>query len=333
VTLRLLLLCTGGTIGMAPGPHGLAPAPSFPDTLRAFVGDRAAADVQALGEPIDSANATPHDWLRIARALVERWDEHDAFIVLHGTDTLAYTASALAFMLGRGIDKPVLVTGAQRPWCAADSDGPANVRLAIDGAHTRRRGVAVAFGGRLLHGARATKASSVLDAAFDSPNAPCIAVEPGVARDDEPLEAFAPRLPLPIEAGVAVVHCLPGLSARHLQVLLDTRPAALLLCCFGGATLPSLDGAMDALLHQARAHGIALAAISQVRHGGLRPGAYAAGHLLTKHGVADGRDMTLEAAYTKLHHLAALRRPIAEIEASFARSLVGELSAGVPGTI
>jgi L-asparaginase len=351
MTRRILMLCTGGTIASVPGPQGLAPSEAFVPVLQAHlnaqgtrVAHGAAVVVRSFGTPIDSAEAEPADWWRMASAIRTQAAgpaRFDGFVVLHGTDTMAFTASALAFAL-RGLPQPVAITGSMEPWGVDGSDAPANVALALNevSAPGAAPGVRLCFAGRSLPGARARKVSAVCYQAFgtpkdEPPGQPATAwpAPPATAAALAGLPAFPPEPPA---TRVALVQVAPGLDAAVLQGVLAGQPQAakgqpphaVLLACYGTGTVPSLGGAMARFLAAARGQGVALAAITQAAHGGLRLGTYAAGGLLVQHGVASGHDMTLEAAYAKLHTLAALGLGAADIEHWFSRNLVGELTEG-----
>jgi L-asparaginase len=249
--------------------------------------------------------------------------------VLHGTDTLAFTASALSFML-RDLDKPVIVTGAQVPLGAPDSDAIANVVSALRFAsRSDLYEVCVAFNGLLLRGNRSTKVSTTDHAAFDSPN--CL---PLARRQDDgractrvlPRQTTGPRFELvtPESGAVQTLRWSPGFAAASMPSALALAPRAIMLCCYGGGTLPSLGGRTAEFLKQARAMKIVVVAVSQVAHGGLHLGTYAAGASLVEAGVVDGGDMTFEAAYTKLHHLIAQGHDAAVICAAMPIALAGE---------
>ena len=160
--MTLLLIHAGGTIGMIQTSTGFAPAPGVvEDHIRDHIasGELPPVDIRLLEPLIDSANATPEDWDRIARIVHAEHDRYDAFVVTHGTDTLAYTSAALCYAL-EGLVKPVILTGSMLPLTVEGSDGPRNLRDAMKQAGTAPPGVRVQFAGRLLHGARTRKTHS-----------------------------------------------------------------------------------------------------------------------------------------------------------------------------
>lgn len=329
---HLLVLYVGGTIGMEAGAGGLVPSRDLPARLAVALADVGHAlprfDIEALADPIDSAEASPADWVAVARLLAERWGRYDGFVVLHGTDTLAYTASALSFMLG-GIDRPVVLTGSQVPLGVSGSDAIGNVASALAFAARGPAEVGLAFDGWLYRGNRATKMSSRRHHAFDSPN--CPPLDGGLA------DASAP--PLPPRAGgfeiadyglaagrVAALRVVPGLSMDIVEAVLQSRPAALILACYGAGTVPSLGGALPRALRRAGDDGLAAVAISQAAHGGVALDTYATGAVLLDAGVVGGGDMTFEATFAKLHHFIAHGLSPQAIRARIALDLAGEVT-------
>ena len=308
---RICLIYTGGTVGMVPGPAGyrddLRFGPLLKDTLRAVLPVAAEhIDVVEPPPPIDSANADPSLWIRLAESIADRYQQYDAFVVLHGTDTMAFTASALSFMLG-GLAKPVVLTGAQVPLGESRSDAVGNLTGAIDLA-TRRtvREVCVYFAGRVLRGNRCTKyASRELDA-FRSPNfgelcsgeedAPASPAGTGPAT----LEPVIPRR----EAAVAVVDLHPALTPRQLDRVLDPSLAGVVMRCYGVGNGPAGRPGMTEVIERACADGTVLVAVSQCAVGGVEMASYASGSGLAGAGVVDGGDLTTEAALAKLWFLA-----------------------------
>lgn len=337
---RLLVLYTGGTIGMGMTAQGLAPWAGFTDLLAQQLERTArshalvAADVHCLGTPIDSAEASQLQWAAMADYLAQHWQRYRGFVILHGTDTLAYAASALSFML-RELDRPVVLTGAQRPLQMAGSDAAANLQAAQTFASrgTALPEVGLAFHGRLLRGNRSTKATTTDDFGFDSPQVPPLAwMQP---QDQDCLPALPAgsavpllELPQPGRGGhVQVLYWTPGLTERALQACLDAQPAAIVLLCYGAGTVAELAGATRRFLERAQRQGVVVVTVSQVRHGGVHIGNYAAGALLRDLDVVDGRDMGVEAACTKLQHLAGLGWSAPAIREAMGRSLAGEISA------
>lgn len=333
---HILVVYAGGTIGMRPSPEGLVPQDDLPAVLAGrlapLAGQLPRFSFTALAQPIDSAEATPADWGTIARVIAGHWHGYDGFVVLHGTDTMAYTASALSFLL-RGIDKPVIVTGAQLPLEAESSDALGNVVAALGFAACDIPEVCLCFDRLLLRGNRATKISSHAFAGFGSPNhAPLARLAPRPALDLAALDAPVAELSLQVPAGLGRAHVLclrmtPGFPAAVLDAVLAVRPDALVLECYGSGTVPSLDGHLAEFLQRARRSRLPVVALSQAAHGGTRLGTYAAGNVLLREGVIDGHDMTVEAAVAKLHVLIAAGLTGDDLARAVGRDLAGELSA------
>ncbi|GLS87882.1 L-asparaginase 1 [Cypionkella aquatica] len=308
--MKLLLIHTGGTIGMVATEAGFAPAEGV---IEAALADLGARDVTLLPllPLIDSAQATPADWNRIAQAIVDNHNDYNGFIVTHGTDTLAFTASALCFALA-GLQRPVVLTGSMRPLTVAKSDGLQNLSDALHAAKTAPPGVWVQFAGQLLHGARVRKAhSSALDA-FTASRSAKPPLQPGK------IASFTAYKP----AEIGILSMAPGQSEAYLSHALSSLDAVVLRV-FGAGTLPE-TAALRAGLLAAQSRQTPVIAISQSPKGGVALGTYAAGDLMLQAGVIDGRDMTPEAAYTKLYHVLSL--PEDQRQTTLARNIVGECS-------
>jgi L-asparaginase len=332
---HICLIYTGGTIGMGETPQGFAPLSNFGKVLIDMLGRCGAAlphyTLHVYPTPIDSSNATPADWQRIGRDIAGRYHDYDGFVVLHGTDTMAYTASALSFML-QGLRKPVVVTGSQIPLDALRSDAFQNLVTSLELATSDAISeVVIYFNQRLLRGNRTTKLSAERLAAFDSPNYPHLgeigievrlnhaALLPRAA-----VEAF--ELPDYTCGDVLPLRFVPGLPMRAVQALLDLQPPAVILQCYGSGNAPDHDPALLSLLTRATERGTVIAACSQSLHGRVGVGTYAAGAGLAAAGVVDTEDMIFEAVCAKLHHLLARGLSPEQIRHDLLRDLSGEVS-------
>jgi L-asparaginase len=333
---RIHITYTGGTFGMVPGAGGLQPGRGLLAALQAQLpppghGGMPHWELHEYEQPIDSAAARPGDWHAIARDIAARYDAFDGFVVIHGTDTMAYTASALSFAL-LGLRKPVIVTGAQIPLGQPRSDAPGNLlgALLIAASHPLPE-VCLYFNGRLLRGNRASKVSASAFDAFDSPNfEPLGRVGIDICIDRQrclPMperEAF--RIAPPTDRELALLRVHPGLSTAQLQRLLAPPVAGLLLQTYGAGNAPAgLPGFVDTLA-AASADGIVVVSVSQCPHGRIDQAAYASGSALAAAGVVAGHDMTLEAALTKLHHLLSLGLDADEVRSRLGEPCCGELS-------
>lgn len=321
---NLFVLYTGGTIGMLQTAEGLAPAGGFEVRLREALKGRAEvtldwrfAELQPL---LDSANMTQANWLAMRDAIVEAVEQggHDGVLVLHGTDTLAYSAAALSFLL-LGLDVPVVLTGSMQPMGAPDSDAPSNLLGALQALEGGvEKGVWLYFNGQMMHGARVTKLRSDAYDAF--------AVLPrerqGARAVSMPIELDyrQPRQPV----SLALLPLFPGLRAEHLRALLGGGVQALLLECYGSGTGPSDNEELLTALREARARGVVLAAISQCPQGHVAFDVYAAGSRLRDAGLISGGGMTREAALGKLFSLIGSGLASSEVERLFALDLCGE---------
>jgi len=336
---RILLAYTGGTIGMRRTADGYRPRRGHLAKLIDAIDRFRRADVPEFEidefDPLlDSSNMTPADWQRIARALVARHDDFDGFVVIHGTDTMAYTASALSFIL-HDFAKPVVLTGSMIPLEETRNDGQENLltALALLGRHHRRLpGVHVLFGNRLLRGNRATKVDADGFAGFDSPNLPAVgsigidyeidwklaaaetAEVPGLAAGG------APRVVELREPTVAAFRLFPGMKAAYVATLLAPPVEGLVLECFGSGNAPNRDPAFLDVLRRATDRGVVIVAVTQAVHGSADLSLYATGRSLLAAGVVSGYDMTAEAALAKLFFLFSIEP---RLQPAVVRELVG----------
>lgn len=340
MSARILILHTGGTIGMQPGVSGLVPAAGFENLIRERLAvalpELPAFDVIELDPLIDSADLCPTHWTRIAQVLLAHYDDYAGFVLTHGTDTLGYTASALSFML-QGLDKPVIVTGSQIPLSAARNDAQENlIGALLLAARAELREVCVCFRGRVLRGNRSVKADSMALAAFDSPNLPWLG-SIGIALElnhqlllpaVQSTQTRAFSVPDFDPAAVAVLRLFPGIQAGLVQaVLAQPGLQGLVLQSYGVGNPPAGNHALMEALEAAIARGTLIVNLTQCSQGSVAGGTYATGAALQRIGVIPGADLTVEAAFAKLHLLLAQQRPAAEIRALMTQSLCGELSA------
>jgi L-asparaginase len=330
---RVYVAYVGGTIGMKPTDSGYAPVPGH---LSAQIRDRPelhSPEVPELSiceyEPLlDSANARPSDWLRIARDLSQHRAHYDGFVVLHGTDTMAYTASALAFLL-RGLGKPVVVTGSQIPLGVLRSDGRQNLMTSLlVAARDDVREVCLVFGAHILRGCRSVKASASGFEAFASPNfAPLgkagVQIEIGSDRL-RATERASVGQPMALDAPVGLLRVYPGMPASLLRAALGAPIRGLILEAYGAGTIP--DGDPEWLEALSEAGDKVVVVVSQCVDGRVDLGAYATSLPLIAAGAVGGLDMTTEAAYAKLVVLLSEDRPVEEVRALMAQDLAGELT-------
>ncbi len=315
---RILLIHTGGTIGMVRSGDGFTPAQGVveAEVNRLLEKEHAglAVDIAALEPLIDSANATPMDWNRIAETIVAEYGKADGFVVTHGTDTLAFTAAALTMAL-EGLGKPVILTGSMLPLTEPDNDGQRNLSDALATVVSAAAGVWVQFAGRLLHGGRIRKTHShSFDAFAEVPSgaSPRRTGNTGLVR-----HAYG-------TPDVAVLPVVPG-GAGNLLLHAARTCDGIVLRCFGSGTIPNTPHTEEALRIAADRQ-IPILAVSQCPEGGIALGTYAAGAILTRYNAVDGRDMTMEAGYAKMILALSDDRDIAAQRSFLATPLCGELT-------
>ncbi len=315
---RLLLLLTGGTMLMTPSSDGSRPSLDAAreseegplSIAHALTSRDLLAEVPSLGRvadfdtrrlfQIDSANMQPSDWITIAREVCAELPKYDGIVIVHGTDTMAYTASALALMLGP-LPKPVVLTGSQKPIVDVRTDARQNLIDAALVATLPVPEVCVVSGARALRGARSTKRDAWGFSAFDSPNLPPL-VELGIGvevashvRTAEALGAFDERL----DPHVLAVRVFPGLDPDLVRGALRVGVRALVLEAYGTGTLPNLGGSLIPALEEARERGVPVVVVSQCLRGFVDLARYEGGAAAERAGAISGGDMTIEAAIAK----------------------------------
>jgi len=310
---KLFVLYTGGTIGMrATDPNdpdsALIPQPlahvlaQIPKALLAVY----QLDFASLAQPLDSSAMTPADWQTIAAKLAAVYADYDGFVVLHGTDTLAYTATALSFML-ENFNKPLVLTGSQLPLGLPNSDALANLQAALTVATWALSEVVIVFVGKILRACRSRKQDTLAFDAFRSPHFPKLGTL--VTGLDSSLcrPASQAAFCLRPQFNSAILHCVltPNLSLEHWQHLLDSpHLAGLLLQSYGAGNAPDQARFLRPL-QRAIARGLVVINSSQCPDGSVDMETYATGRALLDCGVLSAFDMTHEAALIKLMWLLA----------------------------
>lgn len=321
---NILVLYTGGTIGMQQSSEGLMPASGFAERLRAQQAQQPSLRLpdwqfRELLPPIDSANMAPSNWLAMVEAIrdgVER-DGCDGVLVLHGTDTLAYSAAALSFLL-LGLEVPVVLTGSMLPAGAPGSDAWSNLFGAMQAlAKGVEPGVQLYFSGRLMPGVRASKLGTASLDAFGV--LPRLRIGQHVPVPGA-IDYRQTRRPIPL----AVLPLYPGVTADQLNAALAGGARGLVLECYGSGTGPSDDAQLLDALSAAHQRGVVLVAISQCPQGHVDFDIYATGGKLAATGLISGGGMTREAALGKLFSLLGAGLTQAEVAHWFALDLCGE---------
>ena len=332
---RIYVAYFGGTIGMQPTESGYAPVKGNLGSQVRQTPELNARDVPELvvaeHEPLlDSANARPADWLRIARDIAQHRNSYDGFVVLHGTDTMAYSASALAFLL-RGLAKPVIITGSQIPLGVLRVRRPPEpADLGARGRTRRRQGGLPRLRLEDPRGSRAVKASASGFEAFDSPNAGplgsagvLIEMDPTHLR---PQQRGAVELPATLDAPVSLLRLYPGMPAALLRAALAEPIQGLVLEAYGAGTFADADPYLLAALAEGARRGVVITVVSQCADGRVNLDAYATSGPLIRAGAVGGLDMTTEAAYAKLVVLLSEGHAPDAVRTLMTQDLAGELT-------
>ena len=333
---KICILYTGGTIGMVPTEKGFAPKKGyFYDAISKIedLHDPAMPDWDMIefSPLLDSSNIALEQWNQIGTIIAEKYHKYDGYVVLHGTDTMAYTASALSFML-QGLDKPVVLTGSQIPLSQLRSDARENIvnSILIAGQGIVNE-VCLYFGGKLLRGNRATKTSSDGLNAFVSPNYPPLA-ETGIdivynhAALKRPASNKAFNLVKFKQTSIGVLKVFPGIQFSLFESIMTESLQGIVLETFGAGNIPSYSHALLPIIRKAFDHGTIIAVCSQCQQGTVKLGTYETSSALTEAGAVSGYNMTTEAAVTKLYYLFSLDLPKGEIKALMEENLCGELT-------
>jgi L-asparaginase len=309
---RVLIIYTGGTFGMTHDASGALIPFDFSSIVEHLPTIRnlgLAFTVFSFEKPIDSSNISPDHWKLLAEVIYEQYAAHDGFVILHGTDTMAYTASALSFML-EGLNKPVILTGAQLPIIDPRSDARENLITALEIAAAKKDGIAIVpevciyFDYELLRGNRSKKVESMQFDAFDSGNYPALA-KAGVKIDYNysairKMDKRELVLHTKLDSSIAILKLFPGISEQVVQsVFSNASLKAVILETYGSGNAPTIPWLISSL-EQAVKRGVIVVNVSQCPGGMVVQGKYETSKELMKVGVLSGGDMTTEAALTKL---------------------------------
>ncbi|MBN2323320.1 MAG: asparaginase [Spirochaetes bacterium] len=300
---KILLLSTGGTIASEKTPGGTSPALGGTDLLRYVPDiDRFGSVESSEIMRVDSSNMQPEDWQAIARAAFFGLERHDGVVISHGTHTMAYTASALTFMLP-GLKKPVVLTGAQIPAGEKGSDAVRNLENSLLFAGENAPGVFIVFGTRVIKGCRASKTSTVSFDAFESINyPPAASLKNGKIVHHLPpaVPQAACELKTGVDPSVFVLKLVPGLDPSMLETIGEAGYRAVVIECFGAGGVPFLGRGFVEAVRSLVSGGTIVAVSTQCVHGGVDLSIYDVGKKSLEAGVFSGLDMTAETLVTKL---------------------------------
>jgi L-asparaginase len=334
---KVLIIYTGGTLGMVYDTNSENLVPFAFSQIIANVPELARLKPEihylAFEKPIDSSNIQPENWVKIVEIIQENHEAFSGFVILHGTDTMAYTASALSFMI-QNLQKPIVITGAQLPIGIPRTDARENLITAIEIAgdpHNVVPEVCIYFNGRLLRGNRAKKRESSQFDAFDSENYPYLA-EIGVSIDYnlfliKKIEINKkPIFHTKLNTEIGIVKLFPGLSSEFLSHQFSNKNLkGIILESYGSGNAPSEDWFVD-VIQVAINKGIMVLNVSQCTGGHVRMGKYETSQKLKNMGVISGEDMTIEAAITKLMWVLALEISLLEKKVLLEKNIAGELT-------
>lgn len=340
---KILIIYTGGTIGMKENPdsHSLEPV-NFEHLIENVPKiERLQFDIDnyQFPVPLDSSAINDTHWAEMAKVIEDNYDKYDGFVLLHGTDTMAYTASALSYML-RNLAKPVIITGSQLPIGEVRTDGEENLITALQVAADRDKDgspmvqeVAILFENLLLRGNRSTKQSSDKFKAFDSNNyEPLAKIGLGITYNHDALLRVEPNSKFHVTYGmdnnVTYLDLFPGISENMVRRILTTPGLkGVVMKTFGAGNGPNDDWFLRAI-DEAMKAGVIIINITQCSSGFVLPWRYQTGRELTDKGVVPGHDLTSEAAITKLMYLLGQGYTTEEVKKLMEVPLCGEISEG-----
>ncbi|MDR2928749.1 MAG: type I asparaginase [Cytophagaceae bacterium] len=335
----ILIIYTGGTIGMVNDPDTNTLVPFDFENITKNVPELRRFDfgVHSISfDPIiDSSTINPHIWIRLGKLIEENYDRYDGFLILHGTDTMAYTASALSFML-QNLQKPVILTGSQLPLGTIRTDGKENLLTALEIAAAQHDNkalvpeVCIYFQDMLFRGNRTIKFNAENFRAFRSDNYPPLAEvgihikynHPCIQSSTQGLFSVAKRM----ECGIALLKIFPGITPQIVDAILNAQGVkAVVLETYGSGNAPTDKWFLDAL-KEAVDRGVIIVNVTQCLSGSVEMWRYETGIHMIDAGVISGYDMTTEAAITKLMYLLGNCSSLDEVKTNLTCSLKGEMT-------
>lgn len=333
---HVLIINTGGTISMQRSANGYIPAVNYISTALASMPELNCSELPSYDlvecDPIiDSANINQDYWNDLAHIIYKHYQKYHGFLILHGTDTMAYTASALSFMFDN-LTKPIILTGSQIPLAEVRGDARDNIinALLLIQNYTIPE-VCLLFNNTLFRGNRSKKINNNDFNAYLSPNFPPLAnigIEIKV-RDDLLLQCKKTELQLTTlsNPNILYLNLYPGMANQLLKAIAQPPLQALVLACYGSGNAPTFDKYFLKVLDKANQQGIVIVNATQCLYGGVNMNNYKSGQLLESVGVISGFDMTAEATVTKLFYLLSQSTDPEQVKAAMQQNMRGELTA------
>lgn len=334
---NIYIIYTGGTIGMKKTSKGYAPEPGLLTKIMSNMSEFCHSQmprytIHEYLPLIDSANMHPEDWQMIANDIAANYDKYDGFLVLHGTDTMSYTASALSFMLS-GLNKPVILTGSQVALIELHTDARENLIMAIlMAAHHEIQEVCIYFNNLLLRGNRSQKINAFSFAAFGSPNYPALAKVGVTIKYRKDLFLQTTLQPLQVKkiksVSIAQFVLYPGMDLDLLKHLIEQKPHAIILHTYGVGNAPTSNPVLLHLLEKAHEQQVLMVNHTQCHKGSVDMNSYATGSALRDIGVVSAHDMTIEAIIAKLTILFSEPHTFQQVTQLFEMNICGEMTIG-----
>lgn len=329
---NILMILTGGTFGMVEGTAKkvLKPSALNGDLILKMVPELCTlANLDWLSIfDLDSSDISPAHWINIGKNIKDKYDKYDGFVIIHGTDTMVYSSTAVSFMMG-GTEKPVIFTGSQRPLSKCRNDARKNLIDAIEYARRDINEVAICFNSQLIRGCRAKKISVTNYNAFSSPNYPCLASsgvdievnERSLKKNKKPNWFFE------FETGIVLIKIFPGLDANvYENLVFSKKTKAIIIEAFGSGNIPELDTKWLSVIKKLERLKKLVVITSQCNHGTVKLDSYENGIRALEAGAISCSDITSEACVVKTMFLLAKKLDYIDLKSEMKKSYCGELS-------
>ena len=340
---KILIIYTGGTIGMIQDPVTSRLLPFDFDHLLDEIPElnkfKCQLETFSFEKPIDSSNVDPDIWIRLAEIIQKKYEDYDGFVILHGTDTMVYSASALSFML-QSLDKPVIFTGSQLPIGMIRTDGKENLITAIEIAGSYQGDVAIVnevaiyFENKLLRGNRTLKINAAHFNAFSSPNYPDLAIAGIYMHFDHnallPFKKSKLNVKKEFCRNVGILKLFPGMTPSYCDAIINIKGLkGLIIETYGSGNAPNTDWFVEGI-KSALKKDILMINITQCNQGFVEQGRYQTSEVFNTYGVVNGLDLTTEAALVKLMMVLTLDCSIEKRKEIFLEEWAGELTLSLP---